>query len=154
MRFYSKFIILLICLSLLACVGGSAASTPLETLKTYTAAIKKKDTTTMKLLLSEASMKMADEEAKAQNVTVDDIVKRETLFSEGQTQLKYRNERSEGDKAIIEVENSFGSFDPVLFVREEGVWKIDKHGFANQILQQMEEQNRKLDELINQERQP
>ncbi len=154
MRFYFKFIVLLICLSLWACTGGSATSTPLETLKTYTAAIKKKDTTTMKLLLSEASIKMAEEEAKAQNVTIDDIVKRETLFSEGQTQLKYRNERSEGDKAIIEVENSFGSFDPVLFVREEGVWKIDKHGFANQILQQTEEQNRKLDELINQERLP
>ena len=108
----------------------------------------------MKLLLSEASIKMAEEEAKAQNVTVDDIVKRETLFNESQTQLKYRNERSEGDKAIIEVENSFGSFDPVLFVREEGVWKIDKHGFANQILQQIDEQNRKHDEIINQERQP
>ena len=154
MRFYSKFIILLIGLSLWACAGGSAASTPLETLKTYTAAIKKKDTTTMKLLLSEASIKMAEEEAKAQNVTIDDIVKRETLFSEGQTQLKYRNERSEGDKAIIEVENSFGSFDPVLFVREEGVWKIDKHGFANQILQQIDEQNRKSDEMINKERLP
>ena len=108
----------------------------------------------MKLLLSEASIKMAEEEAKAQNVTLDDIVKRDTLFNESQTQLKYRNERIEGDKAIIEVENSFGSFDPVLFVKEEGVWKIDKQGFANQILQQIDEQNRKFDEIINQNRQP
>lgn len=108
----------------------------------------------MKLLLSNASIKMAEDEAKAQNVTVDDIVERETLFNESQTQLKYRNERVDGDKAIIEVENSFGSFDPVLFVREENVWKIDKRGFANQMLQQMDEQNRKLDELINQGNQP
>ncbi len=154
MRFSSKFIILLVCFGLWACAGGSSASTPLETLKTYTAAIKKKDTTTMKLLLSDASIKMAEDEAKAQNVTVDDIVTRETLFSQSQTSLKYRNERMDGDKAIIEVENSFGSFDPVLFVKEEGVWKIDKRGFANQIMQQAEEQNRKLDEIFNQGKQP
>lgn len=154
MRFSYKLIIIIICWSFFACGGSSSSSTPLETLKTYTAAIKKKDTTTMKLLLSNASIKMAEDEAKAQNVTVDDIVERETLFNESQTQLKYRNERVDGDKAIIEVENSFGSFDPVLFVREENVWKIDKRGFANQMLQQMDEQNRKLDELINQGNQP
>lgn len=154
MRFSYKFIILIIGLGLFACGGSASSSTPLETLKTYTAAIKKKDTTTMKLLLSNASIKMAEDEAKAQNVTVDDIVERETLFNESQTQLKYRNERVDGDKAIIEVENSFGSFDPVLFVREENVWKIDKRGFANQILEQMDEQKRKLDEMSNQNVQP
>ncbi len=108
----------------------------------------------MKLLLSDASIKMAEQEAKAQNVTLDDIVKRDTLFSESQSSLKYRNEKIEGDKATIEVENSFGSFDTVPFVKEEGKWKIDKQGFANQMLQQMDEQNRKLDEIINQGRQP
>ena len=108
----------------------------------------------MKLLLSDASIKMAEQEARAQNVTLDDIVKRDTLFSESQTSLKYRNEKIDGDKATIEVENSFGSFDTVPFVREEGAWKIDKQGFANQMLQQMDEQNRKLDEIINQGRQP
>ena len=154
MRFYSTFIILLLGLILSSCANNSATSTPLETLKTYTAAIKKKDTTTMKLLLSEASLKMAEQEAKAQNVTVDDIVKNETLFTQSQTQLKFRNERSDGDKAIIEVENSFGGFDPVLFVREEGIWKIDKRAFADQMLQQMDEKNQELDRIINQGRQP
>ena len=153
MRF-PKFIIFLFSLSLFACAGNSSSSTPIGTLKAYTSAIKKKDPTTMKLLLSDASIKMAEQEAKAQNVTLDDIVRRDTLFSESQTQLKYRNERMEGDKAIIEVENTFGSFDPVLFVREDGVWKIDKRAFADQMLQQMDEQNRKLDEIINQGRQP
>ncbi len=154
MRFSSKFIIFLFGLILFACAGNSSSSTPLETLKAYTAAIKKKDTATMKLLLSDASIKMAEQEAKAQNVTPDEIIKRDTLFSQSQTSLKYRNERIEGDKAIIEVENSFGSFDPVLFVREGGKWKIDKQGFADQMLQQVDEQNRKLDDIINQGRQP
>ena len=154
MRFYSGFIIFLFGFILIACAGNSSSSTPIGTLKAYTTAIKKKDTTTMKLLLSDASIKMAEQEARAQNVTLDDIVKRDTLFSESQTSLKYRNEKIDGDKATIEVENSFGSFDTVPFVREEGAWKIDKQGFANQMLQQMDEQNRKLDEIINQGRQP
>jgi len=154
MRFSFKFIIFLFSLSLFACADNSSPSTPLKTLKVYTTAIRKKDTTTMKLLLSDASLKMAEQEAKAQNVTLDDIVRRETLFSESQSELKYRNEKIEGDKATIEVENSFGSFDTVPFIKEEGAWKIDKQGFANQMLQQMDEQNRKLDEIINQGRQP
>ena len=153
MRFYLKIIITLLAGLLFACATDEKPLTPLETLKAYTTAIKKKDPTTMKLLLSDASIKMAEQEAKAQNVTLDDIVRRDTLFSESQTQLKYRNERMEGDKAIIEVENTFGSFDPVLFVREDGVWKIDKRAFADQMLQKMDEQNRKLDEIINQGRQ-
>ncbi len=149
MRFYSKFIILLLTGVLFACGENRKLSTPLETLKAYTQAIKKKDTTAMKLLLSGASLKMAEQEARAQNRTVDDVVQNETLFNENQTELKFRNEKVEGDKATIEVKNSFGSWDTVPFVREEGVWKIDKQTIANQMLQQNEEGSRRLDEIIN-----
>ncbi len=59
----------------------------------------------MKLLLSAETIKMHELEAKAQSVTVDDIVKRETLFSEGQTTVKLRNEKIDGETATLEVEN-------------------------------------------------
>lgn len=154
MSFISRFAIILLASFLLACSEGSRLSTPLETLKAYTQAIKKKDTTAMKLLLSGGSIKMAEQEAKAQNRTLDDVVKNETLFSESQKQLKFRNEKIEGDKATIEVENSFGSWDIVPFVKEEGVWKIDKQALANQLLRQNEEDQKKLDDIINQGRQP
>ncbi len=149
MRFYSKFIILLLTGVLFACGENRKLSTPLETLKAYTQAIKKKDTTAMKLLLSDASLKMAEQEARAQNRTLDDVVKNETFFNENQTELKFRNEKVEGDKATIEVKNSFGSWDTLPFVREEGVWKIDKQTIANQMLQQNEEGSKQLDEIIN-----
>ena len=68
MRVYLKIIITLFVGLAAACAASEKPSTPLETLKAYTAAIKKKDTTTMKLLLSDASIKMAEQEAKAQNV--------------------------------------------------------------------------------------
>ncbi len=108
----------------------------------------------MKSLLSDASIKMAKQEAKAQNVTLDDIVKRETLFSEGQTTVEIRNQKIEGDKATIEVKNSFNTWDIVPFVKEDSVWKIDKQSIANQMMQGFDEKNKELDNIINQGGQP
>ncbi len=146
-------LILLICLSalLFGCSSDSTPTTPLDSLKAYTKAIKKKDLTTMKLLLTDATLKMHEQQAKEQGVTVDDIVQRETLFNQAQTSLKYKNEKIEGDKATIEVENTFGGYDVIPFVLEEGIWKIDKQGFANQLQQQTEQQNNQaIDDVINQ----
>lgn len=108
----------------------------------------------MKLLLSNETIKMHEQEAKAQAVTVDDIVKRETLFNENQRSIEYRNEKVDGDKATLEIKNSYGSWETVPFVREEGVWKIDKKGYADQMMQDVEDNDRKFDELINANRPP
>ncbi len=150
MRFYNFILVLLSVGVFAACANNSKLVTPLDTLKTYTQAIKKNDVEMMKRLLSDASLKMAEQEAASQNVPLDDVIKRETLFNEMQTSLKYRNEKIEDDKATIEVENSFGSWDTVFFVKEDGVWKIDKQGAANQMMQQMDQQNKQLDSIINQ----
>lgn len=155
--FYRKiFILFLLCLAIAACSNSDApqTKTPLETLQSYVKAFQKKDYTTMKLLLSAATIKMHQESAKAQGVTLDDIVQRETLISPEQKTAEFRNQKIDGDKATIEIKNSFGSWDAINFVREEGIWKIDKQGFANQILQQNEQDSKKLDELINQGKQP
>ena len=132
-----------------AACGGNKELSPVDTFKEYVKAVKHKDTTTMKLLLSKATMKMHEQEAKAQNTTVDEIVKRETLLSENQTNVDYRNEVINGDKATIQFKNSRESWETLPFVKEDGQWKIDKAGYADQIIQQMDESNRKSDELIN-----
>lgn len=154
MRVYFKFFILILSGLLVACASNEKPSTPLETLKAYTTAIKRKDTTEMKILLSDASIKMAEQEAKVQGRPLDDIVKNETLFNQTQTQLRFRNEKIDGNSATIEVENSFGSFDIVPFVKEDGAWKLDKKGVADRMMQQIEEQNKRFDEKINQDAQP
>ena len=148
MRIWSRILIFSLLATAISC-GESKPATPLETFKTYTKAIKAKDTTTMKLLLSNATIKMHEQEAKAQGVTVDEIVKRETLFSESQKTVEFRNEKIEGDKATLQVKTAYGSWETVPFVREDDVWKIDKQGYADQMLKDMDESNRKLDELIN-----
>ncbi len=155
MRFYKKFLVVLSAGFIFACAGKPVPSTPLETLQAYTLAIKKKDPTQMKLLLSDASVKMAEQEAKAQNVTLDEIMKSETLFSENQRRVEFRNEKIDGDRATIEMKDSFNAWITVPFVREEGVWKIDKQGFANQMMEQIEdENNKKINDIINQGKQP
>lgn len=155
MRFYKVILILSAALSLAGCGGGEMKpSTPLETLKSYTLAIKKKDTTTMKILLSDASIKMAEQQARSQNTTVDDVVKEEKLFSEDQKTVQYRNQKIEGERATIEMKNAAGSWDTIAFVLEEGVWKIDKQAMANQMLQQSEQDQKKLDDIFNQGRVP
>jgi hypothetical protein len=148
MLFWSRLIIITAVAAFLPACGGAKVATPIETFKTYTKAIKAKDTTTMKLLLSDATIKMHEKEAKAQGVTVDDIVKRETLFGENQKEVAFREEKIDGDKATLQVRNTYGKWETLPFVREEGVWKIDKAGYAEQMMKDVEENNKKIDDLI------
>ena len=135
--------------AMVGCSGDDKPATPLETFKTYTKAIKKKDITTMKLLLSRETLKLHEQEAKSQGVTVDDIVKRETLFSEEQTSVEFRNEKIDGEKATLEVKDQMGFWQTVFFVLEDGEWKIDKKSSADELMRQIEEENRKADEQLN-----
>jgi len=108
----------------------------------------------MKLLLSAESIKMHEQEAKAQNLTLDDVVRRETLFTEGQKTVEFRNQKIEGDKATLEVKNSFGTWETVPFVREDDEWKLDKKGYADNLMNDFEQNNQQMDDIINQGKQP
>ncbi len=155
MRFFHKSIILISAAIFFAsCGGANKPSTPLETLKAYTTAIKQKDTIAMKSLLSKDSLKMADQEAKSQGVSLDEIIKRETLFNENQDTVTFRNEKIDGDKATIEMQDSFKTWNVVPFIRENGAWKIDKSSIANQMMQGFDEKNNELDNKINEGRIP
>jgi hypothetical protein len=155
MRLYRTFLILISAL-FFACTATSApkTETPLDTLKAYMQAIKKKNPTEMKLLLSEGSLKMAEEEARARNTTVDEIIKRETLFTETQKTVEFKNEKIEGDRATIEVKNAFGSWDIVPFNREDGEWKIAKERYVEEQMKKTDEEMRRLDEQFKQQSVP
>jgi len=148
MRFWPKIIVLAIFLFVASCGPESRPSTPKDTFMAYTAAIKKKDLTTMKLLLSESSRKMHEQEARARGVTLDDVIKTQTLFKEDQTLVKLRDQKIDGDRATLEVQNSYGDWETLPFVKEEGIWKIDKQGFADQIIQDADQKAKELDELF------
>lgn len=149
MRAIVAFIAVSAFFTLLACGESRQPATPVETLKAYTIAMKSKDITMMKLLLSEASLKMHQEEAKARGVTVDEIVQQQTLFAPDQRVFDYRNEKIEGDTATVEVENSFGGWDTVYLVRENGAWKIDRKGTSDSMIEDIERQNQLLEQQMD-----
>lgn len=149
-----KILIVTVLLALVSCADKSEPASPKKTFETYMKAVAKKDTTTMKLLLSAGSIKMHEQEARSQGLTVDDIVKRETLFSEGQKVVKVRNEKIDGDKATIEYQTSADRWETIPFVFEDSQWKIDKKGYLDRMMQEIEQQNNQLDEGINQGRLP
>jgi hypothetical protein len=142
-------------LLLAACGADSAPKSPVETMKTYTKAVKAKDTTTMKLLLSSDTIKMLEQEAKSQNVVLDEIVKRETLFPESQKVFEFRNERIDGAKATIEVKNSFDQWEVWPFVFEDSQWKIDKKGYADRLMMDIQQQtDSAIDDMMKQDQIP
>jgi len=151
MRFYRIFLLLISALFVACASGEKKPETPLDTLQAYMQAIKKKDPTQMKLLLSKGSLKMAEDEAKAQNTTVDEVVKRETLFTETQKRVEFKNEKIDGERATIEVKNAFGSWDIVPFNKENGEWKIAKERIVEEQMKKTDEEMRRMDEQFKQQ---
>lgn len=140
--------------ALLACAGSPKATTPLEALKLYSVARKKKDVPTMKSFLSKGSLKMAEDDAKAQNRPLDEVFLNDTLFPENVSTVEYKNESKTDEEATIEVKNQFGIWDRIPFVKEDGTWKIAKEKFADEMQKQVDDQMKQLDDQINKERQP
>jgi hypothetical protein len=140
MRFWPTIIISLSLLLAFACSRPTRVLTPIDTFKSYNEAVRKKDLTAMKLMLSQASLKMHEEEAKARGVTLDDVMKTQSLIGEDQKQVAFKNEKIEGERATIEVKDQNNRWDKIHFVFEDGVWKIDTIGSAEQIIKEIEQQ--------------
>ncbi|MBK8302840.1 MAG: DUF4878 domain-containing protein [Chloracidobacterium sp.] len=149
MGIWSRIMVVFLAAGLLLACGERPSATPVETFKTYIKAIRQKDTKAMKVLLSNATLKMHEQQAKAQGVTVDEIIKRESLIGESQKAVDYKDEKIDGDKATLQFKNSSGTWETMPFIREDGVWKIDKQGYADQLIKDIEDQNKQMDDLIN-----
>ena len=149
MGIWSRIMVVFLAAGMFACGGERSSATPVETFKTYIKAIRQKDTKAMKVLLSNATLKMHEQQAKAQGVTIDEIIKRESLIGESQKAVDYKDEKIDGDKATLQFKNSFGTWETMPFIREDGVWKIDKQGYADQLMKDIDDSDKKMDDLIN-----
>jgi hypothetical protein len=132
----------------------SEPASPLDTFKTFALASKKSDLTTMKLLLSSDSIKMLEQDAKARGLTLDDVIRQQTLFDPGQRAVEFRNQTINGNAASIEVKNAFGEWETIPFVFEDSQWKIDQKTYAQKLIENTEEKSRQLDQIIDQGRIP
>ncbi|MGA9995196.1 MAG: hypothetical protein WBP93_07280 [Pyrinomonadaceae bacterium] len=118
-----------ITLALLALVVGLTPAckkknaTPTETFRAFYEAAKRKDPEGIKKTLSKSSLKLMEDEAKAQNKNVNELLV--TSEAAPSTIPETRSEKIEGDTATLEVKNEkAGRWVTTQFVREDGEWKI------------------------------
>ena len=99
------------------------SSTPTETFRAFYEASKKGDAEGIKKTLSKSSLKLMEDEAKAQNKNINEL-----LVSSEPTPAQMpetRNETIEGSTATLQVKNDkAGRWVTTQFVKENGEWKI------------------------------
>lgn len=97
-------------------------ASPLETYRKFTKSIQTDDTELVKFFLSKNSLKMMENTAKKQGLTLDQLLLR------GKVRRKYianlRNEKINGETATLEEQNDFyKTWEIVHMIRENGGWK-------------------------------
>ncbi len=109
----------------------ASAATPTEAFRLYYEAIKRGDAPAVKALFSRATIQMLEAQAKATGKSLDDVFGEG--FQEARKELpeavpETRNEKINGDRATLEINDSKkGRWETLNFVKEGG-WKI---GFAD-----------------------
>jgi hypothetical protein len=115
----------------------AAFGSPTETLKTFAEATKKKDAATIRKILSKSTMKVIEESAKEQNISVDEMLTK-AEDPEGKDLPETRNEKIVGDTATLEVKDDItGEFDVMPFVKEDGSWKIALDIFMESMMEKI-----------------
>ncbi|HUF03428.1 MAG TPA: hypothetical protein VMM38_04560 [Aridibacter sp.] len=103
--------------------AGTIAS-PTEAIKTITEGVKAKDGDMIRSALSKASLKRFDAMSEKENKSFYEVFVAED-FEEMSKLPAMRNEKIDGDKATLELQNDkTGEWDPLPFVKEDGSWKL------------------------------
>lgn len=145
MKKYLFFIALAI-LSLSGCQSNKpAADSPGETVMKYYEASQKQDIATMKSLLSKSSLELIEKSAKVQGTTADELLRKEASVKIANAPV-IRNEKIEGDTATVEIKNeTTGEFDMKMpLVREEGIWKLARDKYVEEVLKKANEAREKI----------
>ncbi len=126
MKIYQTIIIVICALFVFSCnsVQQPQAKSPTEVLKTLNEASKTKDVAAIKNSVSKGTFDLMEESAKAQNTTVDELLKKDN-GAPFKDLPEMRNEKIDGDTATIELKNATSNdWETVPFVKEGGVWKL------------------------------
>jgi hypothetical protein len=143
MRGYKFVIVTLLTIVFTGCQTAKQTLSPTETMKALNEATKTKDVETVKKLISKGTLDLVGQSAKKQNTTVEELLKKDggMPFQE----FEARNEKIEGDKAIIEVKNNaLNSWEAIPFVKEDGIWKVALDVFYENLKKTDEEEMNKV----------
>jgi len=130
MKLYAKLLLLSIFLASacgqIASVPSSPSPSPTETLIEYTEAVKSKDFARIKQTASKKSIQLMEEFKTDPSLSLEEnIRKNEPNLPPSMRNLQTRNEKINGNKATVEIYNSFNdTWIDFEFVKEDGRWKI------------------------------
>jgi hypothetical protein len=114
-------IALLLSIALMGSCGGQS-STPIGAFKSFFEAAKKRDAAAMKKTISKRMLAELEAEAKKENKPFDEYLLSVDLSD---TVPEVRNEKIEGDTAVLEIKGRGDNWRTTKFVREDGEWKLD-----------------------------
>lgn len=101
------------------------ANTPTEAYKNLYAAVKTKNTESIKQTMSKTTQEFAEAMAQMQKKTPEDMYKNGLIESTLSPNLPpMRDERVKGNFGAVEVQSSDGKWQDVPFVKEDGGWKL------------------------------
>ncbi len=121
----------------------AVTGSPSEVLKSFTEATQKKDIETIKKTLSKGTLKVSEESAKKQNISLDEMLMK-IENTKDKKLPEVRNEKIDGDTATVEVKNEgSGEYDVMPFVKEDGSWKLALDLFMEGMRKKFEEESKK-----------
>jgi hypothetical protein len=125
MKIYQTIIVVLCALFVFGCSSiQPQTKNPTEVMKALNEASKTKDVAGIKNSVSKGTLNLIEESAKAQNTTVDELLKKDN-GAPFKDLPEMRNEKIEGDTATIELKNATNNdWETVPFVKEDGVWRL------------------------------
>ena len=139
MKIYQTIIIALCAFLFIDCSATRQTKSPSEVMKTLNEASKTKDVAAVKNSVSKGTLVLIGEAAKAQNLSIDEILKKDdgAPFKE---LPEIRNEKIEGDAATIEMQNTTTKdWEIVPFVKEDGNWKLALDKYLDAMKKKMAE---------------
>jgi hypothetical protein len=145
MKNYKTILVAFLALAFASCSMFQQAATPTDTLKKFVEASQKKDVEAIKQTLSSGTIKMIEESAKKQNITLEESLKKDDSNALKEMP-ETRNEKIEGDTATVEVKNkATNDWDKIPFVKEDGKWKIALDKFMQDLMKRMTEEMKMSD---------
>jgi predicted Rossmann fold nucleotide-binding protein DprA/Smf involved in DNA uptake len=121
----------------MACGSKGGGATPTDALKAYIDAASKKDVAAMKSHLSQGTLKLMEDGAKAMNKNLDDMLKDESgQMPPEAANIKYSNEKVNGDTASVDM-TAQGQTATMPLVKENGEWKLALDKFIQDMKSKM-----------------
>jgi Domain of unknown function (DUF4878) len=119
---------------------AESALSPTETLRAFDEASRKKDTAAIKSYISQGTLDLLNKRAEKEKRSVDELLKQGEALPPGEVP-EMRNEKIEGDKATVELQNTFtGEYEVIPLVKEDGVWKVALDVLAKEYEKEMSEE--------------